>query len=225
MATLRPVSQVSRRPARTVARLRPHHVRALVDRRRLGRRSIGECARRRATGPSGPARLCPSAKTRTARVTAVWEGIQTTHGAPLEQAAPLMPPMLDNAIAACPRTRRFRNRDDEPDLAVAHDRALLLLGFSGRCAGPSSPLSPSSTSDWNSSCAAAGAYSPLPRSHEPDCKDVEPVGISRAEIAEHCPITALDDWLTLAAITTGPVLRKMRAGATAPPTPPCPRSL
>lgn len=30
--------------------------------------------------------------TRNARVVAVWEGFRRTHGAPPEQAAPLMPP-------------------------------------------------------------------------------------------------------------------------------------
>ncbi|MBN9795639.1 integrase [Pseudonocardia sp. TMWB2A] len=151
----------------------------------------------------------------TARVTAVWEGIRRTHGAPPAQAAPLMPPLLDHAVAACPRSRAFRTRDDEPDLAGARDRALLLLGFSGALRrselaaltvehiGPEQQLR----------SGRRGRVLTLPRSKTNQTgEDVELVGIPRAEIAEHCPLTALDEWLTLAAITTGPVLRKVSTG-------------
>src|SRR5450631_3691020 len=50
------------------------------------------------------------------------------HGAPPEQAAPLMPPELFDVLDACPRTKVWRTpgRPDEPDLADARDRALLL---------------------------------------------------------------------------------------------------
>ena len=71
--------------------------------------------------------------TTAARVTRVWEGIRRTHGAPPDQAAPLMPPELLDVLAACPATRtwRTRGRPPEPDLAGARDRALLLVGFVG----------------------------------------------------------------------------------------------
>ena len=66
-----------------------------------------------------------------ARVVAVWEGIRRTHGAPPDQAAPLMPPELFDVLDACPTTRtwRTRGRPPEPDLAGLRDRALLLVGF------------------------------------------------------------------------------------------------
>jgi len=69
--------------------------------------------------------------TRNARVVAVWEGIRRTHGAPPDQAAPLMPPELFDVLDACPTTKVWRTpgRPDEPDLAGARDRALLLVGF------------------------------------------------------------------------------------------------
>ena len=69
--------------------------------------------------------------TRDARVRTVWEGIRRTHGAPPAQAAPLMPPELFVVLDACPTVRRFktRGRADEPNLAGARDRALLLVGF------------------------------------------------------------------------------------------------
>jgi integrase len=64
-----------------------------------------------------------------ARVSAVWEGIRSTHGAPPEQAVPLMPPELLDVAAACPTTRVWKTREPEPDLAGLRDRALLLVGF------------------------------------------------------------------------------------------------
>ena len=66
--------------------------------------------------------------TRNARVVAIWEGIRRTHGAPPDQAAPLMPPELFDVLDACPATKTWRTpgRRDEPDLAGARDRALLL---------------------------------------------------------------------------------------------------
>src|SRR5664280_2051711 len=69
--------------------------------------------------------------TRNARVVAVWEGSRRTHGAPPDQAAPLMPPELFDVLDACPTTKVWRTpgRPDEPDLAGARDRALLLVGF------------------------------------------------------------------------------------------------
>lgn len=69
--------------------------------------------------------------TRNARVIAVWEGIRRTHGAPPEQANPLMPPDLFDVLDACPTTKTWRTktRPDEPDLAGARDRALVLVGF------------------------------------------------------------------------------------------------
>jgi hypothetical protein len=43
--------------------------------------------------------------TANARVVAVWEGIRRTHGAPPEQAAPLMPPELFDVLACWPAAR------------------------------------------------------------------------------------------------------------------------
>jgi integrase len=64
-----------------------------------------------------------------ARVSAVWEGIRSTHGAPPEQTVPLMPPELLDVAAACPTMRVWKAREPEPDLAGLRDRALLLVGF------------------------------------------------------------------------------------------------
>ena len=71
--------------------------------------------------------------TGAARVVAVWEGIRRTHGAPADQAAPLMPPELLDVLDACPVTKTWAtpDRPAEPDLAGARDKALLLVGFVG----------------------------------------------------------------------------------------------
>ena len=71
--------------------------------------------------------------TGAARVVAVWEGIRRTHGAPADQAAPLMPPELLDVLEACPVTKIWATpgRPPEPDLAGARDKALLLVGFVG----------------------------------------------------------------------------------------------
>ncbi len=69
--------------------------------------------------------------TEAARVVAVWEGIRRIHGAPPEQAAPLMPPELFAVLDACPQTRHWKTkgRAAQPDLAGLRDRALILVGF------------------------------------------------------------------------------------------------
>jgi hypothetical protein len=59
-----------------------------------------------------------------ARVVAVWEGIRRSHGAPPDQAAPLMPPALFDVLDACPQTKVWKTRPPEPDLAGLRDRAL-----------------------------------------------------------------------------------------------------
>ncbi|WP_139317274.1 MULTISPECIES: site-specific integrase [unclassified Pseudonocardia] len=151
----------------------------------------------------------------TARVTAVWEGIRRTHGAPPKQAAPLMPPLLDHAVAACPTIRSCAGRDDEPDLAGARDRALLLVGFSA--ALRRSELAALTVAQIGPEqllrSGRRGRVLTLPRSKTNQTGEtVEFVGLTRTERPGHCPLTALEDWLTLAGITSGPVLRKVSTG-------------
>jgi integrase len=54
------------------------------------------------------------------RVHAVWEGIRRERAQPVDQAPPLMPPVLWDVLAALP-----------DDLSGVRDRALLLVGFVG----------------------------------------------------------------------------------------------
>lgn len=151
----------------------------------------------------------------TARVTAVWEGIRRSHGAPPDQAAPLMPPLLDQAVAACPATRIWKNRPEEPSLAGARDRALLLLGFWGalrraELAGLTvEQLGP----ERELRSGRRGRVLTLHRSKTNQTGDQgELIGLPRAEHPNHCPLTALETWLDLAAVTTGPILRKVSTG-------------
>ena len=63
---------------------------------------------------------------------AVQEGIRRTHGAPSDQAAPLMPPPPSYSMCStCSTTKTWktRGRATEADLAGLRDRALLLVGF------------------------------------------------------------------------------------------------
>lgn len=164
----------------------------------------------------------------TARVSAVWEGIRRSHGEPPDQAPPLMPPLLDDAVAACPLVRSWKSRPDEPALAGARDRALLLIGFWGALRrselatltvdqiGPEQLLR----------SGRRGRVLTLPRSKTNQTGDKpELVGLPRAERPEHCPLTALDSWLELAGITTGPVLRKVSTGNRVLDTPLHPESI
>jgi len=144
--------------------------------------------------------------TRNARAVAVWEGIRRTHGAPPEQAAPLMPPELFDVLDACPTTKTWRTpgRTDEPDLAGARDRALLLVGFVAALRRSElAALTVDQVAEH-----PGGLVLTLPRSKTNQTGDqVELVVLPRAGNPGRCPVTALTGWTRLAAITDGPLFR------------------
>jgi len=146
-----------------------------------------------------------------ARVVAVWEGIRRTHGAPPEQAAPLMPPELFDVLAACPQTKTWktRGRPAEPDLAGLRDRALLLVGFFAalrRAELAALTVDQINTHD-------RGLVLTLPRSKtNPRGDHTELVVLPRAAATTRCPVTALHTWLHTAGIIDGPVLRPISKG-------------
>jgi integrase len=146
--------------------------------------------------------------TTSARVEAVWEGIRRTHGAPPDESAPLEPPELFQVVDACPTTKvwRTRGREPEPSLAGARDRALLLDGFVG--AFRRSELAGFDVEHISNH--PKGLVVAIPRSKE-NQTDEEPelVVLPRAATLARCPVHALDQWLDLAAITSGPVFRKV----------------
>jgi len=159
-----------------------------------------------------------------ARVVAVWEGIRRTHGAPPDQAAPLMPPELFHVLDACPETKvwRTRNRPAEPDLAGVRDRALLLVGFVAA-------LRRSEIAALQVDHVAEhpnGLVLTLPRSKTNQTgEQTELVVLPRAGNPRRCPVTALQTWLTAAGVTSGPVFRGVGKSNKASPRPLHPESI
>jgi site-specific recombinase XerD len=147
----------------------------------------------------------------SARVVAVWEGIRRTHGAPPEQADPLMPPELLDVLDACPQTKvwKTRGRPAEPDLAGLRDRALLLVGFFAALRRSElSALTIDQIAEHPNGLVLA-----LPRSKtNQHGEQAELVVLPRAGHPARCPVTALDTWLTASAITAGAVLRPVSKG-------------
>ncbi len=162
--------------------------------------------------------------TRNARVLAVWEGIRRTHGAPPDQAAPLMPPDLFDVLTACPTTRTWRSstRAPEPDLAGARDRALLLVGFVAA-------LRRSELAALTLDAVAQhpnGLVLTLARSKTNQTGErAELVVLPRAANPARCPVTALQHWTDLAGITDGPLFRGVGKDNRARPTPLHPESI
>lgn len=152
--------------------------------------------------------------TRNARVTAVWEGIRRTHGAPPEQAAPLMPPDLFDVLDACPTIKvwRTRGRPTELDLAGARDRALILVGFvaalrRSELAG----LTVDQVADHPN-----GIVLTLPRSKTNQTgEQVEVVVLPRAGNPDRCPVIALERWRALAGVDAGSLFRPVAKSNTA----------
>jgi site-specific recombinase XerD len=151
-----------------------------------------------------------------ARVVAVWEGIRRTHGAPPEQAAPLMPPELFDVLDACPATKHWktRGRPPEPDLAGLRDRVLVLIGFFAALRRSElSALTVEQLSEHPNGLVIA-----LPRSKTNQYGDqAELVVLPRAGHPDRCPVTALTTWQSSAGITAGPVLRPVSKGNRALP--------
>ncbi|MGB8997116.1 MAG: site-specific integrase [Pseudonocardiaceae bacterium] len=149
--------------------------------------------------------------TTSARVVAVWEGIRRTHGAPPDQATPLMPPELLDVLAACPHTRTWKTprRGAESDLAGLRDRALLLVGFFAALRRSElSALTVDQVTEHPN-----GLVLTLPRSKtNQHGAQAELVVLPRAGQPARCPVTALHAWLDAAAISEGPVLRPVSKG-------------
>jgi site-specific recombinase XerD len=146
-----------------------------------------------------------------ARVVAVWEGIRRTHGAPPEQAAPLMPPELLDVLAACPTSKTWKKagRPPEPDLGGLRDRALLLVGFwAALRRSELASLTIDQISDH-----PKGLVVSLPRSKTNQRGEAaELVVLPHAGSRARCPVTALRTWLEAAGLDDGPVLRPVSKG-------------
>ncbi len=138
----------------------------------------------------------------------VWEGIRRTHGAPPDQAAPLMPPKLFDVIDACPTVKQWKtpSRPDEPSLAGARDRALLLVGFTA--ALRRSKLAALRVEDLGEH--PNGLVVSIPRSKTNQTgAQAELAVLPRGTRPSRCPVTAITTWLEATGITDGPLLRRV----------------
>jgi len=149
--------------------------------------------------------------TAAARVIAVWEGIRRTHGAPPDQACPLMPPELWDVIDRCPTRRTWKSpkREPEDDLAGLRDRALLLVGFVAALRRSElAALTVDQVAEH-----ANGLVVTIPRSKTNQTGErAELAVLPRARMASHCPVTAVQAWLGAAGVTDGPIFRAVSTG-------------
>jgi integrase len=149
--------------------------------------------------------------TEAARVVAVWEGIRRTHGAPPDQAAPLMPPELLDVLEACPTTRAWRtpSKAPEPDLAGARDKALLLVGFVGALR-----RSELAALDFEHVAEHPQGLVVTIRRSKTNQEGIEPelVVLPLGPNPARCPVRALRSWSELAKISGGPVFRPVSKG-------------
>ena len=124
-------------------------------------------------------------------------GIGRKHGAPARRAAALTTAEIRKLARACGTT-----------LAGARDRALFLVGFAA--ALRRSELVGLDVADlaWTGD----GLVLRIMRSKTDAEGAGAQVAISRGRLPETCPVTALQAWLTQAAVSTGPVFRKVNRG-------------
>ena len=117
-----------------------------------------------------------------------------------------MPPELFDVLDACPATKVWRTpgRLDEPDLAGARDRALLLVGFVAALRRSElAALTLDQVAEHPN-----GLVLTLPRSKTNQTgEQVELVVLPRAGNPARCPVISLTGWCQLAGITDGPVFR------------------
>ena len=154
--------------------------------------------------------------TASARVATVWDGIRRSIAredsarSRVDQAPPLMPPMLWDVLDACPTTTTWTTRDNEPSLAGARDRALLLAGFFG--ALRRSELARLRVEDLHDDPRGLVIELPWSKTNQYGDSQHDLVALPRLARPDRCPVTALQDWCALAGITEGPVLRRVTKG-------------
>lgn len=136
----------------------------------------------------------------------VMQGIRRTRQRPLDQATPLMPPVLFDVLDASPLTylTKDKRRPPEPSLLGARDRALLMVGFVG--ALRRSELAAARVENLREH--PHGLLLEIPRSKTNQTGDQpELVVLPQAKIPAHCPVVLLRAWLDLAGVHEGPLFR------------------
>lgn len=130
-------------------------------------------------------------------VTETMKGIRRVLGIAQKGKRPLLIGDIRKIAAECPKT------------AAGHrDRLLILLGFAG--AFRRSELANLRVQDLT--IYKDGVVVELPRSKTDQEGEGRKVGIARGERAFTCPLRALDTWLKLTAIKSGPLLRPVSRG-------------
>ncbi len=125
----------------------------------------------------------------TPRVHAVWEGIRRERAQPVDQAPPLMPPVLWDVLAALP-----------DDLSGMRDRALLLVGFVG--AFRRSELA--ALERPHVAPHPRGLVISIPRSKTDPYGKGQLVVLPHSSRPERCPVASLLAWLDAAQIPDAP---------------------
>jgi integrase len=121
----------------------------------------------------------------TPRVHAVWEGIRRERAQPVDQAPPLMPPVLWDVLAALP-----------DDLSGVRDRALLLVGFVGAFRRSElAALERPHVADH-----PRGLVITIPRSKTDRYAQGQLIVLPHSSRPEHCPVLSLQAWLGAAGI-------------------------
>ena len=134
---------------------------------------------------------------------AVWEGIRRTHGAPPDQATPLMPPVLWECLEATPTV----NEDGTPPLAGLRDHAVILIGFAGACrASELIGIDVEHLEEHDN-----GIVLHIPRSKNNQHGETDQLKIlPRSKTPGRCPVAAIHAWRRAARIDTGPLLRGLK---------------
>jgi integrase len=125
-------------------------------------------------------------------------GIARRHGSPARRAAALTTAEIRRLGRAC-----------GADLAGARDRALFLLGFAGALRRSELVGLEVSHLTWTD----VGMKLLIERSKTDSEGEGAEIAIPRGRLAETCPVSALQSWLTAAGITRGPLFRKVNRGA------------
>lgn len=145
------------------------------------------------------------------QVALLWEGIMRSTGAPPVRGKPLMPPLLWDVLDTIPTQRSWKNPKRPPELNLAglRDKALLLVGFVGA-------LRVSELLGIHAEHLSAhdnGLLLAIPRSKiNQTGSQTELVVLPRGSTATRSPVHALNEWLHMAGITTGPIWRAVSTG-------------
>ena len=138
-----------------------------------------------------------------ATVSAVWEGIRRTHGAPPEQALPLMPPLLWDCLTATPTI----NTDGTPSMAGLRDRVVLLVGFVG--ALRRSELCAIDVEHLEAHDKGLVLHIPRSKTNQTGEND-QLVILPSSPTSGRCPVAAIASWRRTAGIDIGPLVRGLK---------------